>query len=75
MSHIEKHLNHMLSNKQTTTTHATDALLAELRAVNLDKLALERLGRHVLAEITADLKSGIRMQKAVLAAMRGNRHE
>ena len=75
MFHIEKHLSHMLNNEQTTTTHATDALLAEIRAVNLDKLALERLGRHVLAEITADLKSGIRMQKAVLAAMRGNRHE
>ena len=69
MSHIEKHLNHMLSNVQTTTTHATDALLAEIRAVNLDRLALERLGRHVLTQITADLKSGIRAQKAILVAM------
>ncbi len=74
MNQIQNHLNHMLSNDQTTVSHTTDALLAEIASVNLDSRALERLGRHVLATISADLKSGIHAQKAVIAAM-GNRHD
>lgn len=74
MPYIEKHLAHMFNGERSNTTHATDELLAELKAVNLDRLALERLGRHVLAEITADLKSGVRAQKALINAM-GSRHD
>ena len=74
MNQIQNHLNHMLNGDQTIVSHATEALLAELASVNLDSRALERLGRHVLAAISADLKSGIHAQKAMTAAM-GNRHD
>ena len=70
MKYIDDHLTHMFSGGQTTLAHATDALLNEITAVNLDRRALERLGRHVLATISADLKSGIHAQKAMHAAMR-----
>jgi hypothetical protein len=74
MSQIEKHLIHVFSGEQTTPAHATDELLGEIAAFNLDKRALERLGRYVLASISADLKSGIHAQKAMTNAM-GNHHD
>lgn len=74
MNQIEKHLIHMLSNEQTTVDHATDELVAELSAVNLDRRALERLGRQVLQLISDDLKSGLHTQKA-LRAMQGGRDD
>ena len=73
MTHIEKHLARMLTNDRTTMANLTDELLSEISAVNLDKRALESLGRHVLSVISADLKSGLHAQKALHAAMQGSR--
>ena len=75
MDHIQKHLDHMFAGNQTKLCHMTDELLAEITAVNLDPKALERLGRHVLATVSADLKSGIHAQKAVRTAMGGVRND
>ena len=69
MNNIKNHLNHMFGSNQTTLADATDELLAEITAVNLDRRALECLGRHILSAISADLKSGIHTQKAMYAAM------
>lgn len=74
MTHIETHLAHMFAGNQTTLAHMTDELLAEISATNLDRRALASLGRYVLSNITADLKSGIHAQKAVRAAM-GPHHD
>ena len=74
MDHIQKHLDHMFAGNQTKLCHMTDELLAEISSVNLDPKALERLGRHVLALINADLKSGLHAQKAVHTAM-GSRND
>lgn len=74
MKNIQKHLEHMFANEKTTLTHATENLLAEIARINLDSRALERLGRYILATISADLKSGIHTQKA-MAAMAGGHHE
>ena len=75
MTHIEKHLNHMLAGERTALVHVTDALVAEIAAVNRDSLALERLGREVLTLISDDLKSGLHTQKAMRAAMQGGRND
>ena len=73
MINIQKHLRHMLRNDRTTMANLTDELLSEISAVNLDKRALEALGRHLLAVISDDLKSGLHAQKALHAAMQGSR--
>ena len=73
MINIQKHLRHMLRNDRTTMANLTDELLSEISAVNLDRRALEQLGRHVLATISADLKSGLYAQQALHAAMQGSR--
>ena len=70
MKNIQKHLDHMFAGNQTTLAHMTDELLAEISTTNLDRQALERLGRHVLEVVSADLKSGIRAQKALHNAMK-----
>ena len=70
MNHIQKHLDHMFAGDKTTLANMTDELLAEISSVNLDPKALERLGRHILAIVSADLKSGIRAQKALHNAMK-----
>lgn len=75
MKHIQSHLNHMLSAEQTTLAHTTRELLSEIGALNLDRAALVRLGRHVLTLVSADLKSGLHTQKAVHAAMKGGRDD
>ena len=74
MTHIEKHLNHMLAGERTELVHVTDALLAEIAAVNRDRHALERLGRQVLTLVSDDLKSGLHTQKA-MRAMKGGRDD
>ena len=74
MNHIQNHLNHMLDNEQTTLAHVSDELLAEISKVNLDRRALEKLGRHVLSLISDDLKSGLHARKAVQALMQGGRN-
>lgn len=75
MNHIQKHLDHMFAGNQTKLCHMTDELLIEISSVNLDPKALERLGRHVLATVSADLKSGIHTQKAMRAAMGSARND
>ena len=75
MQNIQKHLDHMLSGNQTTLANMTDELLAEISSVNLDQRALERLGRHILATVSADLKSGIHTQKAMNSAMGSARND
>lgn len=75
MIHIQKHLSHMLAGEQTKLSHMTDPLLAEIAALNLDAIALQRLGRHVLTLISDDLKSGIHAQKALQAAMGSARND
>ena len=70
MKNIQKHLDHMFAGDKTTLSHMTDELLAEISSVNLDRRALERLGRHILTLISDDLKSGIRTQKAMHNAKR-----
>ena len=70
MNHIQKHLDHMLAGDKTTFANVTDELLAEISSVNLDRRALELLGRHILTLISDDLKSGIRTQKAMHNAKR-----
>ena len=70
MQHIENHLNHMFNGDKTTLANMSDELLAEISSVNLDSKALERLGRHILATISADLKSGLHAQKAMHNAMK-----
>ena len=75
MTHIQKHLDHMFAGNQTQLVHMSDELLAEISTVNLDPKALERVGRHVLASISADLKSGIHAQKAMHTAMGSARND
>ena len=70
MNHIQKHLDLMLAGDKTTLANMSDELLAEISSVNLDPKALERLGRHILATISADLKSGLHAQKAMHNAMK-----
>ena len=75
MKNIQKHLDHMFAGNQTTLSHMTDELLAEISSVNLDRRALEQLGRHVLSLISDDLKSGIRAQKVLYTAMGSARND
>lgn len=75
MKHVQNHLAHMFAGNQTKLCHMTEELLTEISTVNLDPRTLERLGRHVLASISADLKSGIHAQKAVYVAMKSARND
>ena len=75
MTPIQQHIAHILAGEPipTHTDKALPALLADMRATNSDSRKLEALGRFVLAQVSAGLKSSLHAEKALLRAKGGER--
>lgn len=74
MTAIEQHIAHILAGEPAPlhTDKSLPALLAEMRATNRDAQALQALGRFVLGQVSAGLKSSLHAEKALMRAKGGD---